>query len=96
MGFVAFFSAVTLGEEEMKAEAELQRRLEAERSKKPKFVPPPSYKHERKHPLPGNNALLYGKVAALSHKFLSNAPTPVPTHSREPPFYVFSAASELL
>jgi len=48
----------------MKAEAELQRKLQEEESKKPKFERPPSYTHERKHPLPSNNALLYGKVTA--------------------------------
>jgi len=60
----------------MKAEAELQRKLQEEESKKPKFERPPSYTHERKHPLPSNNALLYGKVTATSRKLPPNLPSP--------------------
>jgi len=55
-----------LSEEELKREAELQAKLdklEQEAGVKDgvKYVPPPSYKHERKVPLPNHDALLFGK-----------------------------------
>ena len=58
--------SLKLGEKEMQMEAELLRRIKEEEalvaSKRPNYVPPPSYTHARKHPLPENDAILYGKV----------------------------------